>query len=498
MMPKTDKTIYYFFIASVPVYLLLVVLLRDYSVDDAFVTFRYAENIAAGHGFVFNIGDPPVEGYSNSLWLALLTGLFKAGLPVYMSAKILGVLFFFIAAGIWLVIPLESDRRYRVLPAALFLAAPLTAFWAVSGLELGLYAAGLALYILAVLRGSYFSLLPLPLVALSRPEGPAIVLAAILLAWFSREKTRRIKRLLGANLLILVVTTAALVVFRLVVFGYPMPNTYYAKIGASHTGLLELGKHLLYFLPLTVLFIWGMVYSIKRRKEAPGLFLCGGLFIVQAVISCMVSGVMNFNFRYLIVFLPAFLVVAVFALSRFSDGWQRRVLLVVSVAAVFVPIVPIEATVAREKKIIAAQDDLIFFINWESPDIRISLTDVGRIPYYTSAGYNDIWGLVSADIAHEGFSPLRELLKFPDFFVFVGYVIGQKHMLRFGGEQLIYRTEGFKEIYQLDHVSRPLQFTINEDTYHYLVFRRDNRALDSVLEIMWERSQQARKKTGER
>ena len=43
-------------------------------VDDAFIFFRYAGNIFSGHGFVWNLGEAPVEGYSSFLYLIVLTG----------------------------------------------------------------------------------------------------------------------------------------------------------------------------------------------------------------------------------------------------------------------------------------------------------------------------------------------------------------------------------------------------------------------------------------
>ena len=37
-----------------------------WTVDDAFISFRYARNLARGDGLRFNLGDHiPVEGYSN-------------------------------------------------------------------------------------------------------------------------------------------------------------------------------------------------------------------------------------------------------------------------------------------------------------------------------------------------------------------------------------------------------------------------------------------------
>lgn len=48
--------------------------------DDAYISFRYARNLAEGRGLVFNPGDvPPVEGYSNLLWTLVLAGAYAAG-----------------------------------------------------------------------------------------------------------------------------------------------------------------------------------------------------------------------------------------------------------------------------------------------------------------------------------------------------------------------------------------------------------------------------------
>ena len=39
--------------------------------DDAFISFRYAKNLANGSGLVFNSGER-VEGYTNFLWTLIL------------------------------------------------------------------------------------------------------------------------------------------------------------------------------------------------------------------------------------------------------------------------------------------------------------------------------------------------------------------------------------------------------------------------------------------
>ncbi|MFQ5416191.1 MAG: hypothetical protein ACE5FL_03975 [Myxococcota bacterium] len=40
-------------------------------IDDAYISFRYAGNLVAGHGLVFNAGEY-VEGFTNLLWTLLI------------------------------------------------------------------------------------------------------------------------------------------------------------------------------------------------------------------------------------------------------------------------------------------------------------------------------------------------------------------------------------------------------------------------------------------
>ncbi len=44
--------------------------------DDAFISFRYVQNLLEGHGLVFNVGER-VEGYSNFLWVLELAAIWK-------------------------------------------------------------------------------------------------------------------------------------------------------------------------------------------------------------------------------------------------------------------------------------------------------------------------------------------------------------------------------------------------------------------------------------
>ena len=49
--------------------------------DDAYISFRYARNLADGFGLVWNIGER-VEGYTNFLWTLLMVPAFWLGCDV--------------------------------------------------------------------------------------------------------------------------------------------------------------------------------------------------------------------------------------------------------------------------------------------------------------------------------------------------------------------------------------------------------------------------------
>jgi hypothetical protein len=61
------------------------------TVDDAFISLRYAWNLAEGLGFVFNPGER-VEGYSNPSWTLLATAFLLLDIEPLAALKWTGVL----------------------------------------------------------------------------------------------------------------------------------------------------------------------------------------------------------------------------------------------------------------------------------------------------------------------------------------------------------------------------------------------------------------------
>ncbi|MDF1535435.1 MAG: hypothetical protein P1S46_02905 [bacterium] len=84
--------------AAVTAFLILLYAAMAWSqrsiLDDAFISFRYAANLAQGHGLVWNTGEAPIEGFTNFLWVLIMTVPHLAGIDPVAFSMILGILAF--------------------------------------------------------------------------------------------------------------------------------------------------------------------------------------------------------------------------------------------------------------------------------------------------------------------------------------------------------------------------------------------------------------------
>ena len=106
--------------------------------DDAFISYRYSARLAAGGGLAFDaVRTVPVEGYSNLLWVVLLSLFERAGADITLAARTLSA-----GAGLLLLVGTLrlAERRIGLGPSGLFATglflASLPAFglWATGGL----------------------------------------------------------------------------------------------------------------------------------------------------------------------------------------------------------------------------------------------------------------------------------------------------------------------------------------------------------------------------
>ena len=190
--------------------------------DDAFISFRYAENFAQGNGLVFNVGEA-VEGYTNFLWTLVLGLLSLLGWEMEIASVLLGVMSWAVAL---VGLALRPDGTIR-------LCAPLMAacclhlrIFATSGLETMAFFAAIVWLINGVLAGSPRRVAALGvLAALIRPEGALFALVgALSLRIDSEDYGSTVKALFW-----LFVGVLPWLIWKLWFYGDVLPNTFYAK-----------------------------------------------------------------------------------------------------------------------------------------------------------------------------------------------------------------------------------------------------------------------------
>src|SRR3989338_1339924 len=68
----------------------------NWLIDDALIGFRYSENLAVHGALTWNVGEPPVEGYTGVVYPVVVAGFIKGGADPTFVSHFLGISSFFV------------------------------------------------------------------------------------------------------------------------------------------------------------------------------------------------------------------------------------------------------------------------------------------------------------------------------------------------------------------------------------------------------------------
>jgi hypothetical protein len=246
-------------------------------IDDADIFFVYARHVADGHGFVYNIGGEHVEGFTSMLWTLICAGFFQVfqriEIPLYLLNLAMG------AVTVWVCL-----RRVRqpMLFLLLLAAAPAWFAWCqITLMESGLWCMLLTLLVLAVVeKRPVMVALLLPLWVVTRPESMlwgAWLILMLSLRIAVAEGWRKGLKATVLPVVLFVGTLASLVGFRMSYFGYPVPNTYYAKVSPNilydlQNGLAYLLGYLFSHPAVTLvlaIWLWVLIRGLRQCRKNP-------------------------------------------------------------------------------------------------------------------------------------------------------------------------------------------------------------------------------------
>jgi arabinofuranosyltransferase len=249
-------------------------------IDDANITQTYAKNIANGFGYVYNEGGERVEGSTSFLWTMLNVPFFTLS---NSPEQLIAIFCFFLTALTIRELLLFLKHCSHIfelnfsqsifISGGLLLANPSFFAWSIWALMdttiwILCYSTILCRLLLAVLvirsdapnSGQIIPYSLLILLPIVRPEGIAISLGLIglLIVYAHLNQLKNFRLQLITIFLLTSIVVAVSTAFRMHYFGFPLPNTFYAKVSISYIDQIIAGlKYLYHYLlnPTTVVIL---------------------------------------------------------------------------------------------------------------------------------------------------------------------------------------------------------------------------------------------------
>ncbi len=390
-------------------------------IDDAYITFRYARNLADGLGLVYNPGEW-VLGTTAPLWAAILAAGYRLGLTdlPWLATVISGLCDAGTAA---LLVVFARRIGWPPLGAALAGLA-----WALNPMSIGFATGGMetSLFVLVSLTTLWLaaSRRYLPVAAalaavatLVRPEGA--LLAAVVIAWtFVVQRRELVRTLVAAGAPI-----AAVGLALFARYGSPLPHSMAAKQVAYlpawpfenaaalliHAGLPGWSTYLLAAVPsgtglllaacglvtLVVLARRGL-FRLQRDAVPWQPFAAFAALYVAFYVMVGFRGVRLFPW-YLVPVAPFYLLAAAAGLARIrgaAPAWLALALVVWQLPAIDwrAPLLPAGLDLAREQLYLSVGQGLAASL---PADAVVAAPEIGALGYASNLRVLDTVGLVS-------------------------------------------------------------------------------------------------------
>ena len=278
-------------------------------IEDAMISMRYAKNFSQGFGLVWNIGQKPVQGFTNLGWTLIMAFIHLFPIPpskISLVVMILSSLILVLNAFIIYKICVKLYPNSSFAPLATFTVSlfyyPLV-FWSLRGMEVGF--ASLIVYFSVYCsinlsrdteNKKYQVLLAIGIfLSILIRIDLFLQVGLIMLYVISNKGILKKPRNILLPCLMFFIGTAGLFLFQFLYYGSVLPNTYYLKvIGVPLIEKVSLGLKVFVkyasrdFMMLLFISIMGFILFPDFRKK-DYLFLLS-LFIIQCFYSIYVGG----------------------------------------------------------------------------------------------------------------------------------------------------------------------------------------------------------------
>jgi hypothetical protein len=412
--------------------------LRGRPEEDAAMLMRYSRHLAAGHGIVWNIGEKPIDGATDFLFMAVLAAVHGLGPSLEASARAIGLVAH--AATVWLVFwsarrQFGASRAWALVPAVFIGIGPgLRHLAAGYGTPLFALTATVAWILACHLARAEdgrearpalgFALAALAM-GLARPEG-VFLGGFMLLAVLGYRRGAGAKAIVGRFLLVFLTLGLLYFLWRWHYFGYPLPNPFYKKGGGTlHWHSLRQSWKNLWALGWP--FLWLLPLGLAVRRAHRAAFLVALPLVLFVTLFVLISDETNYVMRFRYPILPVLLIGCVPVAQALLASSPRPFPPAVA------SIVPLLLAAAlgfaqhRSYRYVAPQrlglyDAGLVLHDYAARGFALVTTEAGLLPLVSEWRAVDAWGLNDQYIAHRGGIDEAYLDRYrPELIVFHAY-----------------------------------------------------------------------------
>jgi len=411
--------------------------------DDAYITYRYARNVALGRGFVYNVGEP-VLGTTTPLYTLLLAALSFIWPDIPRLSHAIGVLAWMMCVPVVYGIASAAGRATAVGLAAAALVAFNTLFLSVLGMETSVYVLlALSTFYFYLGKRSVAAAVCAGLAFLTRWDGILVVIVFL----FAEMLRGRGQRLLRAGFVCACLIVPWLV-YSYLAFGSIFPNSFFAKMGQGWNQTLggaeigPFGRGLLtiassafevnrLFALMPLFGVIGLVVAVRKRVAWWPLLLWTTAYFAGYI----VLGVLRFPWYYpplaptLALLTAEGIRASARAISRRLE-WSagHAVLTIILFGACFLP--NVDWLVKSQRSDMDAHSatyvQVARWLESHTPaDSSVALLEIGIVGFYSDRRVVDTMGLVSHGmIGHLG--TWLQTLQFAVNYYWPDYVVALK------------------------------------------------------------------------
>jgi hypothetical protein len=409
--------------------------------EDAAMLLRYALHWSQGHGITWNMGERPVDGATDFLYLTAVAAAARHGVTVEQAARAVG--FALHLANVLLayaaVRRLHRGARSLALAVAAYLAAGPGLFYVAAGFGTTVFTLTVTVAWCAATRLAAAARdrvavravqlgLAGVLMGVARPEGALLTLFMLGAVLVARE-WRDARTVLAAFAIAFGLVGGAYFVWHWVYFGHPLPNPVARRGGGIiHSEVMARAFRNVVGVggPALVVILVGLAVRGTRRVAAFAAIPVG-LF---ALVWVLMSDEANYFMRYRYPVLPILLIGAVPVAQMLAAAVRERARgsLLVPAAVGVLATFAVLTLVRLDRQFPAAPRMGLYDVATRLGALHgrgytLVTTEAGLLPFYSDWTSVDAWGLNDSWIAQHGMVTPEYLDRYhPDVIMFHAYV----------------------------------------------------------------------------